>query len=306
MDTLYLTNTLRSELKKPIGKTILGSEQAVKEKFVALLKTMTYKKLIAVGDVTSKLFDADIKIFDSRILRNIYAPTPPPTMTAKNPPASIDKNIWETLEKSLESPEKEKILIDGEEDLLVLPLLCLAGDDVIIVYGLPHEGICYVVPDRKTKATAESVLNRMRSRKFKKITVGGTFDHLHDGHRYLLAMSKYYAENTLIGITSPEMAKKKPYSQGMQPYDKRKKAVENYSKKINLSCNITKINDFLGPAAEDEELDSIILTEETFENGKMINQKRKENNLKELEYIVLPYILGPDKKRIESIHSRIK
>lgn len=304
METLYLTNDLRKDLKKPVGELILGKEKDVRDKFIHALKTKAYKKLITVGDITSKLFDADIKIFDGRILRNIYVDTPKPTMTAENPPAAIDKDIWSVLEKALRSSRKEKIHINGEEDLLVLPLLILAEPDTIIVYGLPHKGICYVVPDEKTKALANSMLKRMRTEKFRKIAVGGTFDHFHDGHKYLLDMSGYYAKKTLIAVTSDAMAKDKPRSAKIQPYGLRKSVVEQYAKKIGLDYVITEISDIYGPAAEDKELDSIILTDETIENGRLINRKRRENSLKELEHIILPYILGSDRKKIASIQSR--
>lgn len=304
METLYLTNDLRKELKKPVGKVILGKEKEVQDKFIEILKTKTYKKLITVGDITSKLFDADIRIFDGRILRNIYVDTPEPTITAENPPAAIDKDIWDILEKSLKSDRKEKIHINGEEDLLVLPLLILSEPDTIIVYGLPRRGICYVIPDEKTKSFADTIVKKMRKEKFTKIAVGGTFDHLHDGHKYLLSMSKYYAKKTLIAVTSDSMAKDKPHSARIQPYETRKNAVEQYAKKIGLDYVMTEISDIYGPATDDEELDSIILTDDTFENGKIINRKRKEKGRKELEYIILPYILGTDKKKIASTQSR--
>lgn len=304
METLYLTNDLRKELKKPVGKVILGKEKEVHERFIEILKTKTYKKLITVGDITSKLFDADIKIFDGRILRNIYVDTPEPTITAENPPAAIDKDIWGVLEKALKSDRREKIHINGEEDLLVLPLLILSEPDTMIVYGLPRRGICYVVPDEKTKSFADMILKKMRKERYKKIAVGGTFDHLHDGHKYLLSMSKYYAKKTLIAVTSDSMAKDKPRSAAIQPYETRKSAVEQYAKKIGLDYMMTEISDIYGPATDDEELDSIILTDDTFDNGRTINRKRKEKGLKELEYIILPYILGADRKKIASTHSR--
>ena len=305
MQTLYLTNKLRSHLKIPIGTSITGKEQDVKQQFKTILETTPHKKLITVGDITSKLFDADIKIFDGRILRNIPVPTPTPTLTAKNPQAAIDKDIWNTLKQALVSPKKEKIRIDGEEDLLVLPLILLSEPDTIIAYGLPHEGISYLSPDKKTKTKAESILNQMRTQKFKKVVVGGTFDHLHDGHKHLLKMSKYYAKTTLIGITSEDMTKQKPHPERIQPYEKRKQNIEDYAKKINLNYDITEINTIYGPAIDNTlDIDAIILTEETLKNGILINKKRKENNLKELEYIILPYILGADKTKIDSTHLR--
>ena len=305
MQTLYLTNKLRSHLKIPIGTPIIGKEQDVKQQFKTILETAPRKKLITVGDITSKLFDADIKIFDGRILRNTPVPTPTPTLTAKNPQAAIDKDIWSILKQAISSQKKEKILIDGEEDLLVLPLILLSEPDTIIAYGLPHEGISYLSPDKKTKTEAETILNQMRTQKFKKIVVGGTFDHLHDGHKHLLKMSKYYAKATLIGLTSETMSKQKPHPEKIQPYEKRKKNIENYAKKINLNYEITEINNIYGPTIDNTpDLDAIILTEETLKNGILINKKRKENNMEELEYIILPYILGADKTKIDSTSLR--
>ena len=305
MQTLYLTNKLRNHLKIPIGTPVTGKEQDVKQQFKAILETTPHKKLITVGDITSKLFDADIKIFDGRILRNTPVPTPTPTLTAKNPQAAIDKDIWNTLKQALASPKKEKIQIDGEEDLIVLPLIILSEPDTIIAYGLPHEGISYLTPDKKTKAEAETILKQMRTQKFKTIVLGGTFDHLHDGHKHLLKMSKYYAKKTLIGLTSEAMAKQKPHPEKIHSYEKREKNIEDYAKKISLNHSITEINTIYGPTIDNTiDIDAIILTEETLKNGILINKKRKENNMEELEYIILPYILGADKTKIDSTSLR--
>ena len=71
------------------------------------------------------------------------------------------------------------------------------------------------------------------------VAVGGTFDHLHIGHKLLLAMtilacehpdtSPEKRERTLtIGITGDELLKNKKHAEYLESWDKRQKAVINF------------------------------------------------------------------------------
>lgn len=66
--------------------------------------------------------------------------------------------------------------------------------------------------------------------------VGGTFDHLHIGHKLLLTMTLFAADNTstdkprssIIGITGDELLKNKKHISVLESWDDRQKAVAEF------------------------------------------------------------------------------
>ena len=51
-----------------------------------------------------------------------------------------------------------------------------------------------------------------KQKPFKFVCLGGTFDHLHEGHKNLLKMAKKMGSHILIGLTSDEIVKHKKHS----------------------------------------------------------------------------------------------
>jgi len=303
MKTLYLTNKLREELKKPFGIPIFGQKRQIVKDVRKLIQKKHIKKLICVGDYCSLSLPSDIRIFDGRIKRNKRVCLQEYFLSCKNPPASINADVWTVLKEAIK--ENENVFVDGEEDLLVIPCVLLAKRKYGIIYGLPDKGVSLIEVSLKIKKVFRKILRKFKKGKFKKIVFGGTFDKLHKGHRYFILMAKYYAKEAIIGLCSDKMVKatKKDYKK-VQSFRERKRNLENYLKKINLRCQIFKIEDIYGPAIEDKNIEAILLTEETFKNGVKINKIRKKKRLSELDYIILPYILDLKGKKISSIFLR--
>lgn len=329
METFYLTNKLRKELKKPFGTLITGSRSEVEKKFKKILQTKKFKRVITVGDYCSFALFSNIKILNGRIGRNndLSLPCQPNTLyysfcqkykkfqsqknflSCSNPSSSINKTVWKTIKTALK--KNKNIFVKGEEDLLVIPCVLLAQPKDLIVYGFPNKGVCLIEVSSVIKKDIKKLLLTFRKGKFAKIALGGTFDpfaykktnktFLHKGHRYFLKITKYYAKKVLIGLCSDKMVKnrKKDWNK-IYSFKNRKKNLENYLNEINVLHKIVKINDMYGPVIKQKNLEAILLTEETFENGVKINRKRKEKKLSELHYIILPYCLDKTGKKISS------
>jgi len=92
-------------------------------------------------------------------------------------------------------------------------------------------------------------------------------------------------------------ARKKHFKK-VRTFEERRKNLKNYLRKIGLKSEIAKIDDIYGLATKDKGLEAILLTEETYPNGRKINLIRKKNNLKELHYVILPYLLDPSLARV--------
>lgn len=303
---LFLTNELRKELKKPIGKLIEGDEKEASRELVKELEDKNYRKLIFVGDYlinsyAAQTLDPDIQIYDGRVGRNTHVETRKPTKTIENPPGSIKKDVWLKLKEVLKSNEKERLFVEGEEDLLVLPASKLSKKNNIVVYGFFNKGLCYI---QSKKFNEDKYLRRMKKGKFKNVTLGGTFDRLHSGHKFFLRMGEKYGKNLIIGLSSQKMCENKELSGKIQDYNTRKKELRKFLESLETDYEIVKINDIYGPAKERKDVRAIVITNETLENAKKINKKRKKKGLPELNYFILPYILDENGEKLSSTNIR--
>ncbi|MDI3484240.1 MAG: GTP-dependent dephospho-CoA kinase, partial [Methanobacteriaceae archaeon] len=88
-------------------------------------------------------------------------------LKCENPPATITDELWTTIKEAIKSGDNHLIIVDGEEDLAVLPSIILAPTDAIILYGQPNEGVVLVKAE-KMKQKAENLI-----REFKEVKADG-------------------------------------------------------------------------------------------------------------------------------------
>lgn len=75
-------------------------------------------------------------------------------LRVKNPAGTITEDLVAVLEEAVRSMPC-MVLVDGEEDLAVLPLIELLPDNALILYGQPNEGVvvCEVTPLLRQRAS---------------------------------------------------------------------------------------------------------------------------------------------------------
>jgi uncharacterized protein (UPF0218 family) len=75
------------------------------------------------------------------------------TFHVKNPQGTITEEAIAAIQEALQSSQRSKIVVEGEEDLLTLIAIMNAPEDSFVLYGQPHEGIVVVkaTQDKKTK-----------------------------------------------------------------------------------------------------------------------------------------------------------
>ena len=114
---------------------------------------------------------------------------------------------------------------------------------------------------------------------FEAVCLGGTFDHMHNGHRMLLTQSALLtSKRMVIGVTSDALLKKKKYAEYLEDYDRRCKNVTEFLYRLfgnTCEIDIFALCDPAGKAATDDKLNACILTRETEKGGAMINAKRR-------------------------------
>lgn len=145
------------------------------------------------------------------------------------------------------------------------------------------------------------------------VCIGGTFDHLHSGHKLLLTGGALLLDIPrtdegnkpacfIVGITGDELLKNKKYAQFVQPWDHRARGVINFLASllclspeetrptiaeegsifrarlrdgaVEIMC--TRIQDAFGPTITMPEVSSLVVSAETRAGGKAVNDKRAE------------------------------
>ncbi|MGD1839088.1 MAG: GTP-dependent dephospho-CoA kinase family protein [Nitrososphaeraceae archaeon] len=164
-------------LKKPFGK-LFQNNQLTEEKIIEIIGNIGY--VVTVGDATTEIILSygivpKISIIDRRERRkkrnniekimfyyNKYNKGKKINKhNCKNPAGSITKEAYSLIKKLIKRDEFSIIIVEGEEDLLALPIFCLAPEKSIVMYGQPLEGLVIVSIDKKIRTKAQVLLNNI-------------------------------------------------------------------------------------------------------------------------------------------------
>ena len=172
MKLMVLPEELRSELKAPLGTLCRGDGVQCVRDMENDLRAAT--RVAAVGDMTTfYLFEGsimpDLLIVDNKTKR---MPVPDEvrknldhdayrTIEIENPPATLNTDFNELIERSLAGRERIKIVVKGEEDLATLPAILYAPLGSAVVYGQPNEGMVIVKVTPEKKEYIRNLMKRM-------------------------------------------------------------------------------------------------------------------------------------------------
>lgn len=116
------------------------------------------------------------------------------------------------------------------------------------------------------------------------VVLGGTFDHLHIGHRKLLERAFSLAPKVTIGLTTETMNVEKGHLASLQSFAERKQELMKWIQQNGNSrvFDIVKIHDVFGSTLNDTSLDAIVVTSQTLPGAEKINTRRQELGMKPL------------------------
>ena len=164
---MHLSNDLRDQLKTPLGNLIRDNDPN-KENIIK--KNSTESIIITVGDRTTENLlqlgiKSQIQIVDGLEKRSKrVVPTDDKTNTklfCKNPPGEITTESMKVIQEAFSSEPPVRILVDGEEDLLVIPVCMYAPENSVVMYGQPNEGLVIVTVTPEIRAKVQKILDAM-------------------------------------------------------------------------------------------------------------------------------------------------
>ena len=164
---MQLPDNLRDQLKNPLGNLISDNDPN-KENIIKEISAESV--LITVGDRTTENMlqlglKPQIQIIDGLEKRNRrVVPTDDAVNTnlsCRNPPGEITEESMQVIQKAFSSKPPVRITVDGEEDLLVLPVCMSAPENSVVMYGQPNEGLVLVHVTPEIQAKVQKILDSM-------------------------------------------------------------------------------------------------------------------------------------------------
>lgn len=148
--------------------------------------------------------------------------------------------------------------------------------------------------DVTVKIEALDEIKSKLEKTFDVVALGGTFDHLHSGHKILLTMAAFLSnQKIIIGVTDDNLLINKKFKSELQSLEERTKSVQNF---LNLICtnsleiSTTPLQDLYGPTATDPNIQALIVSRETLSGADQIDQIRIQNGFSSLERFVIDLI----------------
>jgi uncharacterized protein (UPF0218 family) len=124
------------------------------------------RTVYAVGDVVTHNLHKNgitpaVSIIDSHTMRIPCTKNAPCTgriLNVKNPAGTITDDLIASIGDAVSRPPAT-IVVNGEEDLSVIPLVIAAPVGSVVLYGQPHQGVVVRTVDPQAKEKARELLS---------------------------------------------------------------------------------------------------------------------------------------------------
>jgi uncharacterized protein (UPF0218 family) len=161
-----LPNSLREQMKTPLG-ILLPESQVDKSNIEKYLSKNSY--IITVGDrTTEKMIDfgliPSLQIIDGLEKREKREPPKlhnATELTVDNPAAEITSQSIAMIKKAFTLQSPVRLFVNGEEDLLVLPVCVHAPENAVVLYGQPNQGLVIVRITPEIRNKVQTLLDLM-------------------------------------------------------------------------------------------------------------------------------------------------
>jgi pantetheine-phosphate adenylyltransferase len=165
---------------------------------------------------------------------------------------------------------------------------------VLTLFSMPHTKV-RVEPFASPTTPSEAMISPTVEDSFPVVALGGTFDHLHAGHKILLSMSAWIASRKVIVgttgttpciqhwrtfnilLTDDALLEKKSNRDVLESIDTRMKCVTAFLNlfKPGLEYDVVPIQDVYGPTAWDPDIQALVVSKETMSGADSSRYCRK-------------------------------
>lgn len=159
---LKLPDGLRKTLQRPLGKILTSVPENIDP-----------ERSVTIGDITTKNFNEKnigqfLSIVDFQVKREakfkklseLGFSEDIKSSKIKNHAGTITPDLFKSIKAAFNSKKKQVILLDGEEDLAVLPALIISPLGFKIYYGQPDEGLVEILVTEENKEKARKLLSK--------------------------------------------------------------------------------------------------------------------------------------------------
>ena len=159
-----MPETLKDELSRPYGFLFTNNNS-----LIDFLRKKKNSRIITIGDVvTSTLQSYDmipfLSIIDGKTKRYIQMKiNKENVIRVKNEKSVIRLSVMNLIQKILNDEikiDKNIILVDGEEDLLVIPAILFGKSNDIVLYGQPNAGAVLIVNNQFVKIRVKQIFEK--------------------------------------------------------------------------------------------------------------------------------------------------
>jgi uncharacterized protein (UPF0218 family) len=155
---LTLPEEHRKLFQEPFGELYRNIDE--------IIPKITHNIVYAVGDVVTynlqkRGITPAIAVVDGYTMRSPCSRMPVlmgECIRVKNPAGTLTDDLIRALDHAVMHPPVT-VMIDGEEDLAVIPLVIAAPDGAIVLYGQPHQGVVLRAVTPAAKETARHFLS---------------------------------------------------------------------------------------------------------------------------------------------------
>jgi len=158
---LVLPKSLRPELHKPFGEVLND-----------IPKGLDGERIVTIGDITTQKFNQNnvgqfLSIVDFFVHRQVKFHQLSELgfgnqgfLKVENPRGIITPELFTSIRNVFKTKQEKIILVEGEEDLAVLPVLLIAPLGYSVFYGQPQEGLVRVEVTEENKEKAYVLVNK--------------------------------------------------------------------------------------------------------------------------------------------------
>ena len=160
---MKLPENLREQLKTPLGILLKDTSKEnilnhlTENSFIITVGDATTEKMLKFNLIPSLSIVDGLEKREKRIIPLNNAAK----LFCDNPAGEITIQSIDMIKDALKTKPPVQIMVNGEEDLLVIPVCVYAPQNAIILYGQPNEGLVIVKITQEIRNKTQELLNLM-------------------------------------------------------------------------------------------------------------------------------------------------